>query len=86
MPYSYFLPFAEALIPIWLLSGVRLRAGWIFTAFLIISLAFGLIVAKQNASDNYCYVIMACVGLYMSRYDTCQLPAKNKTSFYENIR
>src|SRR5690242_20678418 len=42
VPYSYVLPFAEGLIAVWLLTGFRLRAGWVFTAGVLISLALGL--------------------------------------------
>ncbi len=74
-PYAYGIAFAEALIAVWLLVGVKLRAAWIFTAFVLISLAFGMVVVKQatTASENYIYVLMACAGLYFSRYDGCVL-------------
>lgn len=74
-PYAYFIPFAEVLIALWLLSGIKLRAAWVFTAFLLISLSFGMVIAKQyaTAADNYAYVLMACAGLYFSRYDCCAL-------------
>ena len=76
-PYAYALPFAEALVALWLLSGIKLRAAWIFTAFVLISLAFGLVVAKQpTAADVYLYVVIACIGLYFSRYDSCGLCCK----------
>ena len=74
--YTHVLPFAEALIPIWLLTGYKLRAGWIFTACIFITLAFGLGVAKQNAADIYVYILATCVGIYVSRFDTCQLGRK----------
>ena len=74
-PYAYGIAFAEALIAVWLLVGIKLREAWIFTAFVCISLAFGMVVAKQGttASENYIYVLMACAGLYFSRYDGCGL-------------
>ena len=74
-PYVNLLPYAEALAAVWLLVGVNLREAWIFTAFLLVSLAFGMIVAKQatGASENYIYVVIACLGLYVSRYDGCAL-------------
>ncbi len=75
--YAHILPFAEALIPIWLLSGFKLRAGWIFTAFVLVSLAFGLTVAKQNSADVFMYVLIACAGLILSRYD-CGCPCSKK--------
>ena len=76
-PYASVLPFAEALIAIWLVIGIKLREAWIFTAFVLISLAFGLMVAKEPMVANvYMYVLMACAGLYFSRYDHCALGCK----------
>ncbi len=72
-PYIGLLPYAEVLAAVWLLVGYELRKAWIFTAFLLVSLAFGMMVAKQNATDNYVYVLVACLGLYVSRYDRCVL-------------
>ena len=72
-PYAYAIAFAEALIAVWLLSGFKLRAAWIFTALVLISLAFGLTVAKQSAADIYTFLMVACLGLYVSRYDRCGL-------------
>lgn len=65
------VPFIEALIPIWLVVGFRLRWAWIFTALFMVSLAFGMGVAKQyaTAADNYLYVLIFCAGLYFSRFD-----------------
>ena len=73
--YAHVIPFVEAAITLWLLIGVRLREAWIFTAFVMISLAFGMVVTKQfgTASSNYFYVAMACMGIYLSRYDHCAL-------------
>lgn len=71
-PYATILPFAEVIIALWLLSGIKLREGWVFTAFVLISLAFGLMVTQQpTASSVYMDVLMACAGLYFSRYDRC---------------
>ncbi len=74
--YAHVLPFAEALIAIWLLIGFKLRAAWVFTALVLVSLAFGLVVAKQSAADNYMYVLFACAGLYFSAFDCCVLGSK----------
>ena len=76
--YAYVIPFAEALIVLWLLSGIRLRNAWIFTAFVLITLAFGMVVARQytTASENYLYVMMSCLGVYLSRYDVCRIGGK----------
>jgi uncharacterized membrane protein YphA (DoxX/SURF4 family) len=64
-------PFIEALIVIWLVVGYRLKVAWIFTTAFIISLGFGMIVAGKPdfAAHNYIYILIACTGLYMSRYD-----------------
>jgi len=73
MPYINLLPFVEVLIAVWLLIGVRLRTAWIFTAFLMTTLAFGIEVNKGNPADNYIYVLIACLGIYLSKYDKCDL-------------
>ena len=74
-PYINVLPFAESLIVIWLLTGIRLRAAWIFTTFVLLTLGFGMMVAKQGtvASENYIYMMIACLGIYLSKYDRCSL-------------
>lgn len=72
-PYVYVLPFAEALIPIWLFSGIKLKEGWIFTALVLITLSFGLTVARQSSADIFMFILCACVGLYMSKYDCCRI-------------
>ncbi len=72
-PYVYALPFVEGLVGLWLLTGIKLRAGWILTAFVLISLAFGMMVAKQQAGDIYTYVLMVCAGIYTSKFDGCCL-------------
>ena len=68
-PYAYSIAYFEALIAVWLLSGYKLRAGWVFTSLILISLAFGLTVAKQPSADMFTYLIITCVGIYVSRYD-----------------
>ena len=75
-PYAYAIAFAEALIALWLLSGYKLRAAWVFTSLVLISLAFGLMVAKQSAADIYIYLLLACLGIYVSRYDHCGMGGK----------
>ncbi len=74
-PYINILPFAEILIAVWLLVGIKLRAGWIFTAFVLLTLGFGMMVGRQSAiaSENYIYMMMACLGIYLSKYDKCSL-------------
>ncbi len=65
------LPSVETLLPIWLLTGRRLRDAWIVTALFLVSLAFGMAVAKQGdtAAHNYLLVLIACAGLYFSPDD-----------------
>jgi hypothetical protein len=74
-PYIWVLPFAESLIVLWLLSGVKLREAWVFTAFVLLTLGFGMIVAQQGtvASENFIYMLIACLGVYMSKYDGCRI-------------
>src|SRR5689334_20145276 len=45
-PYLAVLPFAEALAAVWLLVGCKVRYAWVFTSLLLISLGFGMTVAK----------------------------------------
>ncbi len=68
-------PFVEALIVIWLISGFRLKAGWVLTALFMTSLAFGMSVAGQfdTAANNYTYVLICCAGLWLSRYDRVRI-------------
>ena len=75
VPYINVLPFAESLIVIWLLVGVKLRWAWVFTACVLLTLGFGMLVVKQGAtaSENYIYMMMACLGIYLSKYDGCSL-------------
>ena len=73
--HARLIPWVESVIAIWLLLGVRLKEAWIVTALTLISLAFGMVVARQyaTASENYLYVLMACVGLYFSEFDQCNI-------------
>lgn len=75
-PYAYGIPFAEALIAFWLLTGYKLRAAWVFTSLVLISLGLGLMAAKQSAADIYTYLLIACLGIYVSRYDHCGIGGK----------
>ena len=71
--YAWLIPWIEALIPLWLLSGIRLKSAWFFTALFMVSLGFGLVVAKSPvAASNYMYVLICCAGLYFSPYDCLQ--------------
>jgi uncharacterized membrane protein YphA (DoxX/SURF4 family) len=64
-------PFIEVLIPIWLLTGFRLKLGWFVTGLFLVSLSFGMTVAGKGdvAAHNFNYVLMAAIGLYLSRFD-----------------
>ncbi len=75
--HAYATPFVEALIVLWLISGFRLTAAWVFTALFTTSLAFGMSVAGKfdTAADNYTYVLICCAGLLVSRYDRWRLDA-----------
>ena len=69
--HARLVPYIEAIIPIWLVSGFRLKLGWVATALFMVTLAFGMMVAKQYAvaADNYRYVLICCAGLYFSQFD-----------------
>lgn len=73
-------PWIEAVIALWLISGIKLKCAWTFAALFTISLAFGMLVAKQIAvvANNYFYVLLCCVGLYFSQYDTCSIDKLGK--------
>ena len=75
--HAYATPFVEAFIVIWLISGFRLRAAWVFTSLFMISLAFGMSVAGEydSAANNYTYVLICCVGLLLSPYDRIRIDA-----------
>lgn len=75
--HAYATPFVEAMIVIWLISGFRLKAAWVFTALFTTSLAFGMSVAGKfdTAADNYTYVLICCAGLLLSRYDRFRVDA-----------
>ena len=69
--HAYATPFVEAFIVIWLISGCRLKAAWVFTTLFTISLAFGMSVAGNfdTAANNYNYALICCAGLLLSHYD-----------------
>ncbi len=73
--HGYVTPFAEALIVLWLLTGIRLQAGWVFASLFMVSLAFGQMVLKQQAvaAANFSYVLLCCAGLYLSPHDRFRL-------------
>ncbi len=69
--HGYATPFIESLIVLWLVTGLRLRIGWIVTTLFVITLSFGMAVAKNydTAADNYTYALICVAGLYLSRFD-----------------
>ena len=77
--YAFVLPWVEATIAIWLILGIRLKEAWVLTAFTLVSLAFGLMVAQNPMSSGvFTYVLMACVGLYFSDFDQCNIAKLGK--------
>ncbi|MCB9756876.1 MAG: hypothetical protein H6753_00450 [Candidatus Omnitrophica bacterium] len=77
-PYAYALPFVEIVLALWIFSGQYIKKAWITAAFVLTTLAFGMVVAGQHAiaASNYVYVVIACLGLYVSRYDCCDTSCK----------
>lgn len=72
--YAGALPWVEAAIALWLLSGIYLKEAWVLTAITLISLGFGLMVAQSPMSAGvYGYILMACAGLYFSDFDQCNI-------------
>jgi uncharacterized membrane protein YphA (DoxX/SURF4 family) len=73
--HAYATPFVEALIVLWLITGIFLAVGWVFATLFMITLAFGLSVAGEygGAANDYTYVLIFCVGLYFSRFDSWRL-------------
>ncbi len=63
--------FVEFALGIWLLSGYRLPLAWKASSLLLVSLAVGMVFAGKYdvASDNYLYVLVSCLGLFLARYD-----------------
>jgi uncharacterized membrane protein YphA (DoxX/SURF4 family) len=73
--HFYVTLFIEPLLVLWLIIGLALPLGWIVATLFMISLAFGMSVAGQHAtaSNNYIYVLIFCVGLYFSQFDSWRL-------------
>lgn len=72
--------FVEFGLALWLISGYKLKAAWIASAFTLISLAFGMIFVYKFdvASDNYLYVLISGLGLLLTPYDKFQIGVKNE--------
>ena len=62
------IPFVEALLAVWLLSGFRLKTAWIVSAIQMIVLIFGISVARKYtvAADNTVYLLTIIAGLYFT--------------------
>ena len=72
--YAALLPWVEAAIAVWLLLGINLKGAWVLTSFALISLGFGLMVAQSPMSAGvFTYLLIACVGLYFSDFDQCNI-------------
>ena len=64
--------FVEFTLAIWLFSGIKLKEAWIASGLTLITLAFGMIFVYKFdvVSDNYIYVLITCLGLFLAPYDT----------------
>ena len=62
------IPFVEALLALWLLSGFRLKTAWIVSAIQMVVLTFGISVARKYsvAADNTVYLLAIVAGLYFT--------------------
>lgn len=62
------IPFVEALLALWLLSGFRLKTAWIVSSIQMIVLIFGISVARKYsvAADNTVYLLTIIAGLYFT--------------------
>lgn len=62
------IPIVEALLAVWLLSGFRLKTAWIVSAIQMITLIFGISVARKYsvAADNTVYLLLIIAGLYFT--------------------
>lgn len=78
--HGWLTPWIELLLPIWLILGFRLRWAWAATGLYLVSLAFGMVVARQydTAAHNYFYVLLSCAGLHFSRHDGLSVDAFGK--------
>ncbi|OUR95661.1 hypothetical protein A9Q84_14260 [Halobacteriovorax marinus] len=67
--------FVEFILAAWLFSGIKLKEAWIASGLTLISLAFGMIFVYKFdvVSDNYIYVLIACLGLFLAPYDKYRL-------------
>ncbi len=83
--HARLVPYIEAILPVWLLTGWRLKWAWILAAFFTVSLAFGMMVAQQSgvAASNYFYVLLCCAGLHFSQFDHFKIGRCCKNNSHE---
>ena len=72
------IAYLEALVALWLVAGYRLQFGWFFTGLVLVSLVFGNQVSMNfpAASGGTVYIIVVCIGIYVSRFDRFVLGPK----------
>lgn len=65
------IAYVEGALAIWILSGLFLRWAWVACGLMMISLAFGTLVAGQHAvaANNTIYLLTMLAGLHVARYD-----------------
>jgi len=73
--HASIIMFLEFILAIWLFSGVKLKQAWITSGITLITLAFGMIFVYKFdvVSDNYIYVLITCLGILLTPYDTYRL-------------
>lgn len=73
--HASIIMFVEFLLALWLFSGFKLKEAWIASAVTLISLAFGMIFVYKFdvVSDNYIYVLMTALGLFLTPYDNFRI-------------
>lgn len=71
LPYAYALPFIEVIAGALLIAGVATRGTMLFTAFLLLSLAQGMVLQGNYAvaGTNAVYVFIAAVAFLASRWN-----------------
>ena len=68
----------EFILAVWLFSGVQLKKAWFASITILISLAFGMIFVYKFdvVSDNYIYVLISCLGVALTPYDSYKIYSK----------
>jgi uncharacterized membrane protein YphA (DoxX/SURF4 family) len=69
----------EFVLAFWLFSGFKLKWAWIASSLTLLSLAFGMIFAYKFdvVSDNIIYILITCLGLYLTPYDNFVIKSKD---------